>query len=97
MKQKLSRSNQSEKLQISTPVPPNWPIRKTATEFGVSTQTVKNARKLKLESGLLAIPAKKQEEKVSEDIKTRVLSFFEDDEFSWICPGKKKKILYQCK
>lgn len=50
---------------------------------------VKKARKLKMESGILAMPANRKGKKLNDEVKQNVLNFFEDDEFSRLCPGKK--------
>ncbi len=58
-------------------------------EFGVSNRMVRNARALKAAKGLLALPDKKIGKRLDEVVKLSVKQFFEDDEFSRICPGKK--------
>lgn len=74
-----------EKVQILTLAPKSWSIKKTAEEFKVSTRTVRDARKFEV----LAMPNKKRGNVLSEVTKECVKNFFEDDEFSRICPGKK--------
>ncbi|KAM4046376.1 LOW QUALITY PROTEIN: uncharacterized protein ACNLHF_009977 [Anomaloglossus baeobatrachus] len=89
LKQKLQVSSRAEKVQILTLAPKSWSIKAISDEFGVSDRMVKQARKLKCEHGILALPTIKCGKKVSEEVKKKVQAFFEDDEFSRMCPGKK--------
>lgn len=89
LKEKLQVSSHAEKVQILTLAPKSWSIKSTAMEFCVSERMVKQARKLKSEHGILALPEKKRGKKLSNEVKIKVLEFFEDDEFSRMCPGKK--------
>ena len=56
LKQKLHLFSQSKKIQILTLALENWSIKTTSIEFGLSERMVKQDRKLKSESGILAIP-----------------------------------------
>lgn len=89
LKEKLKISSRSEQLQILTLAPSSWSRKKTSTEFGVSERMVKKARKLKTEVGIMSMPGNKRGKKLPDDVKQKVVCFFEDDEFSRICPGKK--------
>jgi hypothetical protein len=89
LKKKLCVSSRLEfKLPILTLPPASWSIKKASVEFGVSERMIKKARKLKMEEGILAIAGKKRGKKLSNEVKQKVLQFFEDDEFSRMCPGK---------
>ena len=48
---------------------------------------VRTARKLKEEKGILAVPEKKRGKILSPEVVTAVQNFYEDDEFSRMCPG----------
>ena len=51
---------------------------------------IKKARKLKSETGLLAEPNKNLGKKISEDMVKCILDFYQSDECSRCCPGKKE-------
>ena len=63
--------------------------KKYAAEyFQVSEYLVKRAQELKKQKGILAMPDKKKGKVMSGDIINQVATFFEDDEYSHIMPGK---------
>ena len=84
LKQKLQVSSRAEKVQILTLAPESWSIKATSDKFGVSERMVKQVQKLKCEHGTLALPGIKCGKKLSEEVKTKVQTFFEDDEFNQI-------------
>ena len=57
--QKCANSTQKEKISILTLAPQSWSIKKTMGKFNANTYIAKAARKLKKESGILSIPARK--------------------------------------
>ena len=69
--------------------PSSWNIEKVALEFNVSQYLVKKARKLYKSDGILADPAQAQGKRLPTDTINAVKQFYEDDEFSRMCPGKK--------
>ena len=79
----------TKKIQILTMAPPSWSIEKTAETFGVSKHLVKQARELKKSEGILALPSSKKGKPIAEEIERKALEFYEDDEYSRLCPGKK--------
>lgn len=85
LKQKFLSSSKNQKVQILTLVP----VEKTAQEFCTSKHSVKMARKLKNERGILAEPSPKCGKPLPEAAKQKVRSFFTDEEFTRCCPGKK--------
>ena len=76
-------------LKRITFAPPSWTIEKTANEFGVSKFMVNKARKLKKAKGILPDISPIKARKLSEESKTKVIDFYNDDEVSRMCPGKK--------
>ena len=65
-------------------------LKKTCNEFGVSKYAISQARDLKKKYGILARPdAYLGSNTLSQDIITAVELFYQDDEFSRMCPGKK--------
>lgn len=89
LKEKLCTSTYAQKIQILTLAPNSWSREKVVEVFGVTEHMVKQARALKKADGVLAIPGSKAGKKLSEEVKQRVEAFYEDDEFSRMCPGKK--------
>lgn len=57
LKIKLQTSTNSTIVHILTLTPNSWTIEKTPEEFVLSTKMVKKARKLNMQSGILATPA----------------------------------------
>ena len=66
LKEKLMSVGRSQKVQILTLVPESWSQEKVATEFQVTQYMVKQARKLRREKGILAIPDPKKGNTLSE-------------------------------
>jgi hypothetical protein len=67
----------------------SWNIERMALEFNVSQYLVKKARKLYKSDGILADPVQAQGKRLPTDTINAVKQFYEDDEFSRMCPGKK--------
>jgi hypothetical protein len=89
IKEKCSTSNMETTLKLITLAPPSWTIEKTANEFGVSKYMVNKARKLKKAKGILPDVSPVKARKLSEESKAKVIDFYNDDEVSRMCPGKK--------
>jgi hypothetical protein len=87
MKEKCATSTRYTQQQILTLAPPSWSLKRISEEFGVSVRLAKQSRKLKLESGIFSEPKPKQGRKISNELIQKVLSFYEDDEISRVCPG----------
>ncbi len=90
IKEKCSTSNMEAALKLITLAPPSWTIEKTANEFRVSKFMVNKARKLKKAKGILPDISPIKARKLSEERKTKVIDFYNDDEVSRMCPGKKR-------
>ena len=89
LKDKCLTSTNRERVRLLTMAPTSWSIEKVATEFNVTLYLAKKARKLYKSSGILADPAKAQGKTLSQVTVDAVKEFYEDDEFSRMCPGKK--------
>jgi len=89
MKTKCSTSTRDKQIQLLTLVPQTWSIEKTSQEFGIPYYRVRKARDLRKSEGVLAEPAGKRGKTIAEDVKEKVTDFYQDDEYSRICPGKK--------
>ena len=83
MKEKLTTTMYSEKIQILTLAPDSWSCRYWAEHFTVSKYLVRTARELKKVKGILAKPEQKQAKVI------KVLSMYENVEFSHQMPAKK--------
>lgn len=90
MKEKCAISTKQKKLQILTMSPSSWSIKKTAEEFNVSEYMVKKARSLKQSHGVFSEPSPKHGKELSPETQKAVVEFYEDDEYTRLCPGKKE-------
>lgn len=82
-------ASRREKIRLLTLVPSSWNIERVATEFNVTQYMVKLSRELYKDSGILGDPAKRHGKTCSQETLNAVKQFYEDDEFSRMCPGKK--------
>ena len=73
-------------------MPSFWTRKETMEKFQVFERLVKKARELKKREGILAEPNKKKGKSLNFDIKQRVINFYQSDEFSRMCPGKKEYV-----
>jgi len=89
LKEKCKVSSRQEQVRILTLTPPSWSIQKTADEFSVSNHLVKKGRELKQKIGILASPAMKRGRKLDDSTVKMLIQFYNNDEYSRICPGKK--------
>ena len=95
MKEKLTTTTYSEKIQILTLAPDSWSCRYWAEHFTVSKYLERTARELKKVKGILAKPAQKQGKVISQNTNDLVLSMYEDDEFTQQISGKKAMLAWQ--
>ena len=89
IKEKLKESDKERKIQLLKLVPDDWSIYWTIEFFNVSEYSVKQARKLKKEKGLLATPKNYSREGINRATKFLITEFCECDAVSRICHGKK--------
>jgi len=89
LKAKCAVSSKQEVVQLLTMAPLSWSIDKVAEEFKVSEYLVRKARALHRSDGVLGISDKKQGHCLPKDTEAAVKAFYEDDDVSRICPGKK--------
>ena len=89
MKEKLKASNKREKIQILTPTPGSWSLRKAAKEFKVSKTTARKAWILRGEKDILAVPQPVIGNRLSEKAVNSALKFYQNEEYSRQHPGKK--------
>ena len=87
--EKCKVSSRKEKIKMLTLVPDSWNKKKIQETFGVTRYVVDCARSLKKEKGILSEPERKLGHPISNDTKEMVQKFYELDEYSRVCPGKK--------
>ncbi|XP_071951916.1 uncharacterized protein [Antedon mediterranea] len=91
LKEKFKNSNShSERVQILTLSP--FTMERTMHEFGATNYMVKKSREVKKKKGILGVCDKSQGKSLSEELKESVVRFYENDDNSRICPGKKDKV-----
>ena len=90
LKEKFATADRSQKLQILTLTPDCLTITQTAAHFETSTRMVKLARAMKEEQGILPdVPLISKGRKLTQGDIAKVEAFYESDEVSRQCPGKK--------
>ena len=88
IKEKLSTiKTNREIIQVPTLAPETWSVKKVANFISVTEYAAGKAKSLAQEKGTLALPDKKKRKNLSE------YTFYEDNEFSWQMPEKKKRFL----
>lgn len=92
LKQQCAVSSAQKQITILTLAPSSWSIKKTAEEFNVTEYKVKRARYLVKRYGILANPAQKKGKQLPESTIKQVVEFYQSDEYSRLCPGKKDYI-----
>ena len=84
---KIETSTRQEKIKLLTLEPESWTHQRSVRVFGV---TVRRSRQLKREKGILADPdPKRAGRQLSEDVKEQIMKFYQSEEYSRTCPGKK--------
>ena len=80
-----------EKLQILTLSP--FIIEETQEYFGATNYMVKKSRNLREMKGVMAVPEKMSKgRKLTEALQAEVIAFYELDEVSRLCPGRKDAV-----
>ena len=92
LKSKRDISTKQEKIKLLTLIPSSWTIKETMKKFEVSERLVKRARELKRSKGILAEPNQKRGKPLDAEVAQKVINFYQSDEFSRMCPGKKEYI-----
>lgn len=93
LKDKISCSSDKEKLRLLTLAPQSWSINTIVQEFGVTHYLAKKSRNLKKSEGILPDLQRKLGHGLSEEHIRHVKEFYQDDEFSRQCPGKKDCVI----
>ena len=89
LKDKCSGASRREKIKILTSLPEDWSVRKIASEFGVSRYLANCSKLVRAEKGILGDPDRKVRKGLAPETEERVINFYQSDEYSRMCPGKK--------
>ena len=57
--------------------------------FCVRNYLARQARQQKIDGGILSLPPKQTRNQISDDLQEKVNAFYESDEVSRMCPGKR--------
>ena len=94
--EKLKGCTRQEKMRLLTLVPERWSVQDVMKRFGdiegITKHLVQSANDLKRAHGILADPPSKRGRPLADEIVDAVRKFYEDDEFSRNCPGRKDKV-----
>ena len=74
---------------LLTLIPELWSREKAVSFFNVTEYMVRTARNVKKEKGILGIPDSIHRHGLSDELLARVKSFYEEDQISCMCAGKK--------
>ena len=72
MKMKLQAANRRQKIQISTITTKSWALQQELKEFNVSKVTIRKARTLQKQKGIIEMPDQLTGKKLSEHVKLLV-------------------------
>ena len=89
LKEKCLISNKEEKIKIISLLPTSWSRQKISQEFQVSEHLVRITRALQKTQGILPDLGKRRGHPVRDETIQAVTEFYENNENSRICPGKK--------
>lgn len=90
LKEKMKQATSiKDKIKILSLLPSSWSKEKVMAEFGVSEYVVKSTRKLVKKYGILPEKYNRKEKPFSKTVSHTVIEFYENDDNSRICPGKK--------
>ncbi|XP_062562724.1 uncharacterized protein LOC134226151 isoform X2 [Armigeres subalbatus] len=87
-------SDRNDRYRILTSLPKSWTAYKMMQEFGVSQRTAQRAKKLQIEKGFMSTPETRVNMlSLSDDTLTVVRDFYNSDEISRACPGKRDFVI----
>ena len=89
MKVKLTTANRQQQISLLTLSPRSWTIQKVATEFNVSSYSVRKARSLQKEQGILPLCPSSRGKPLSDVVVETVKQFYREDDISRVMPGAK--------
>lgn len=89
LKQKLKTSSRQQQVSLLTLAPKSWTIAKVAHEFKVTEYTVRKARHLQRDCGILPMVPSARGKPLSDDDVLKVKQFYCEDDVSRVMPGAK--------
>lgn len=95
LKEKCKLSDKETKVKILSLVPESWSREKVSKEFNVSERLVRFSREITKEQGILPELQKRKGKTIDPQTIESVKSFFEDDEYSRLMPGKKDCVTFK--
>lgn len=90
LKEKCKLAKKEEKIKIISLLPSSWCKQRICQEFNVTDYQVRLSRNLLKTQGVLPDLKKKDGNKLSDEVVSDVIKFYEDDDNSRLCPGKKE-------
>jgi hypothetical protein len=90
LQEKCKLSKKEEKIKIISLLPSSWSKQRICKEFDVTDYQVRLSRKLMKSQGVLPELKNKDGHRLSNEVVNDVIKFYEDDENSRLCPGKKE-------
>lgn len=90
LKEKCKLAKKEEKIKIISLLPSSWCKQRICEEFNVTDYQVRLSRNLLKTQGVLPDLKKKDGNKLSDEVVSDVIKFYEDDDNSRLCPGKKE-------
>ena len=90
VKEKLDKCHtREERIQLLTLIPEHWSRERAVSFFNVTEYMVRTARNVTKEKGILGMPDSIHRHGLSDELLARVKSFYEEDQISHMCAGKK--------
>ena len=90
VKEKLDKCHtREERIQFLTLISEYWSRERAVSFFNVIEYMVRTARNVTTEKGILEIPDSIHRHGLSDELLARVKSFYEEDQISQMCAGKK--------
>ena len=93
VREKVKFSKRKDQLKYLNLVPDSWTVKEIEDFFGVGNSIARKSKELEKEKGLVLEIAKKKGKVLATDIAESVAAFYEDDQFSRNCPGKKEFVI----
>ena len=90
VRDKVKFSKRKDQLKYLTLVPDSWTVEEIEDFFGVVNSITRKSKELQKEKGLVPKIAKKKGKVLLKDIAESVAAFYENNQFSRNCPGKKE-------
>ena len=87
IKEKVTSVKTERKAKLLNLVPESWTLKEIEEFFHVSNRIARNSRVLKNEKGLLPKAESKRRKDLPNEIRDRVINFYQSDDFSRMYPG----------